>query len=98
MAEKKYVGAEALIRLVAQLKAGFASKVHEHTLADITDYNVDSSLSSTSTNPVQNNVLNAKFEELESSMIKAVEISVDENEDAVIIWDNQIPSVQGVEF
>ena len=59
MSEKKYVGSEALIRLVAQLKAGFASLTHTHTISDITDYTVDSSLSSTSTNPVQNKVVNS---------------------------------------
>lgn len=59
MSEKKYVGSEALIRLVAQLKAGFASLTHKHSISDITDYTVDSSLSSTSTNPVQNKVVNS---------------------------------------
>ena len=65
MAEKKYVGTEALARLIAQLKAGFAPinhthdsiPEHEHVLEDIIDYAVDDIMSDTSTNPVQNNVI-----------------------------------------
>ena len=68
MAEKKYVGAEALIRLVAQLKAGFSQIGHKHTTSDIEDYTVDSSLSSTSTNPVQNKAIKAEFQSVESAI------------------------------
>ena len=64
MAEKKYVGAEALIRLVAQLKNGFAQATHKHGLNDIEDYAVDSSLSTTSANPVQNKVVASKFDDV----------------------------------
>lgn len=68
MAEKKYVGTEAFIRLVAQLKAGFATLTHTHKLEDITDYTVDSALSGTSTNPVQNQALKSKFDSVESAI------------------------------
>lgn len=57
----KFVGTEALIRLIAQIKSSFASLVHKHKLEDIEDYVVDSTLSSTSTNPVQNKILNEQF-------------------------------------
>lgn len=62
MAEKKYVGVEALIRLVAQVKTGFASMVHKHEIKDIEDYVVDAALSDTSTNPVENKAIQAEFQ------------------------------------
>lgn len=42
---------------VADLVSGLAPENHTHTLSDVTDYAVDSALSSTSENPVQNKVL-----------------------------------------
>lgn len=68
MAEKKYVGSEAFIRLVAQIKAGFASLTHTHKLEDITDYKVDAALSSTSANPVQNKAIKAEFQAVQDEL------------------------------
>ena len=42
---------------VADLVSGLAPENHTHTLSDVTDYTVDSALSSTSENPVQNKVI-----------------------------------------
>lgn len=42
---------------VADLVSGLAPESHTHTLSDVTDYAVDSALSSTSENPVQNKVI-----------------------------------------
>lgn len=42
---------------VADLVSGLAPENHTHTLSDVTDYTVDSALSSTSENPVQNKVV-----------------------------------------
>lgn len=47
-----------LTELVELCKETFASITHKHTLNDITDYTVDSTFSSTSTNPIQNKVVN----------------------------------------
>ena len=44
---------------VADLVSGLAPENHTHTLSDVTDYTVDSALSSTSENPVQNKVIYA---------------------------------------
>ena len=42
---------------VADLVSGLAPENHTHTLSDVTDYTVDSALSSESENPVQNKVI-----------------------------------------
>ena len=46
-------------RVIDYIKTKFASLSHSHKLSEITDYTVDSSMSSTSTNPVQNKVINS---------------------------------------
>lgn len=47
-----------LTELVDLCKQTFAKIIHTHKLEDITDYTVDSALSATSTNPVQNKTVN----------------------------------------
>lgn len=63
MAQKKYVSLSRLSTFLDNLKTTFSSLSHKHKLSDITDYTVDSTLSSTSTNPVQNNVIKASLDE-----------------------------------
>ena len=46
-------------RVIDYIKTKFASLSHSHKLSEITDYTVDSAMSSTSTNPVQNKVINS---------------------------------------
>lgn len=67
--QKKYAGLDTLRTFLDNLKTTFSSLSHSHTLSDITDYTVDGELSSTSTNPVQNKVLNAEFEAISQAMI-----------------------------
>lgn len=62
--EQKFLGKLGLPQLIAEIKSGFAALVHTHTKADITDLEVDITLSSTSENPVQNKVVNAAIEDL----------------------------------
>lgn len=63
MAQKKYVSLSRLSTFLDNLKTTFSSLGHKHKLSDITDYTVDSTLSSTSTNPIQNNVIKASLDE-----------------------------------
>jgi hypothetical protein len=63
MAQKKYVSLSRLSTFLDNLKTTFSSLGHKHKLSDITDYTVDSTLSSASTNPVQNNVIKASLDE-----------------------------------
>lgn len=53
-----YLDLSGVSRLIENLRNTFARLVHKHTLSDIEDYTVDSELSATSTNPVQNKVVN----------------------------------------
>lgn len=63
MTQKKYVSLSRLSTFLDNLKTTFSSLGHKHKLSDITDYTIDSTLSSTSTNPVQNNVIKASLDE-----------------------------------
>lgn len=74
--EKKYVSLSKLSTFLDNLYNKFASTGHKHTLDDITNYVVDSQMSSTSTNPVQNKVLDAEFEAISAAM-NALEDAID---------------------
>ena len=80
MATKKYVSPSKLSVFLDNLKNIFAPLSHKHTLSEITDYVVDSSLSSTSTNPIQNKVINAEFDAVSEAM-GALEAAIDEKLD-----------------
>ena len=54
MATKKYVNLNNLATFLSNLRGVFAALTHTHNLSDIADYVVDSELSPTSTNPLQN--------------------------------------------
>ena len=79
--EKKYASLSTLQTFLDNLKTTFSAFGHKHTLSDITDYAVDSELSSTSTAPVQNKVLNAEFDEIAVSM-RALETALDGKSDS----------------
>lgn len=72
MDEKKYLDLGGLIRLVANLINKFAPKTHNHTVSELSDYIVDKELSSTSTNPVENNIIKAKFDSVDNNISNAV--------------------------
>ena len=65
---KKYVGLDTLRVFLSNLNSKFATLSHKHTISDITDYKVDTELSSTSTNPVQNKVINDEFDAIAGAM------------------------------
>ena len=75
MAKKNYVSLENLKDFLESLKGAFAKSDHSHE--------IDDALSTTSTNPVQNKVLNAEFE--------AIATSFDVIEDAI---DNKIQIIR----
>lgn len=76
MATKKYVSLSKLSTFLSKLKTTFAAISHTHKISDLTDYTVDSALSSTSTNPIQNKVLNEEFEAIATAM-NALESDID---------------------
>lgn len=88
MAQKKYVSLSKLSTFLDNLKQTFASAAHKHTVSDITDYAVDSTLSSTSTNPVQNKVLNEEFDSVATAM-NALESAIDGKSDSSHIHDDR---------
>lgn len=76
MAQKKYVSLSKLSTFLDNLKSTFSTLSHKHTISDITDYQVDTELSSTSTNPVQNKVIDAEFDAMSDAM-GALELAID---------------------
>ena len=80
MATKKYVSLSKLSTFLDNLKDTFSTITHTHKLSDITDYTVDTELSSTSTNPVQNKTLDAEFEAISGAM-NALEAAIDNKSD-----------------
>lgn len=77
MAQKKYVSLSKLSTFLDNLKNKFSPITHKHTISDITDYKVDTALSSTSTNPVQNKVIDAEFEAISTAM-NALDSAIDD--------------------
>lgn len=78
---KKYVSLSKLQTFLNNLKGTFASVTHSHKLSDITDYTVDNELSSISTNPVQNKVIDAEFDAIATAM-EALETAIDGKSDS----------------
>lgn len=72
----KYVSPSRLGAFLENLKTIFAPLLHSHSVSDLEDYTVDDALSATSTNPVQNAVLNAEFDAIGDAM-GALELSID---------------------
>lgn len=79
--EKIYISLSKLSTFLDNLKTTFATITHKHTISDLTDYTVDAELSSTSTNPVQNKVLNEEFDSV-ATAINALEAAIDTNLEA----------------
>lgn len=65
----KFITLNRLSDFLNKLKVTFAALVHTHTLKDILDYVVDSELSSTSSNPIQNSAVNTAMDELSSKLV-----------------------------
>lgn len=78
---KKYISLNRLSNFLDNLKNTFALLSHKHTVSDLTDYKVDTALSSTSTNPVQNKVLNDEFNAIATAM-NALEAAIDTKSDS----------------
>ena len=82
MSQKNYVGLNSLSTFLDKLKTTFALLGHKHTVADITDYSVDTELSPTSTKPVQNKVINAELDAIAEAM-QVFELALDDKAAAV---------------
>ena len=85
---KKYISLNRLSNFLDNLKETFALLSHKHTVSDLTDYKVDTSLSSTSTNPVQNKVLDEEFNAV-SDALGALELAVDGKSDSAHNHDDR---------
>lgn len=73
---KKYVSLSRLSTFLDKLRLVFAPMSHKHDVEDLIDFSIDTELSDTSTNPVQNKVLNEEFEAV-SKAINVLESIID---------------------
>lgn len=78
---KKYVSLARLSDFLDNIKSKYSLIGHKHTVADLSDYIVDTTLSSTSVNPVQNKVLDAEFDAMATAM-GALELAIDGKSDS----------------
>ena len=81
MSQKKYVSLTRLSNFLDNIKAKYSQIGHKHTVSDLTDYEVDSELSASSLNPVQNKVLNDEFNAVATAM-NALEAAIDTKSDS----------------
>lgn len=93
--QKKYASLSTLQTFLDNLKNTFSNLGHKHTISEITDYKVDNALSPTSTNPVQNAVLDAEFEEISVSM-RALDLAIDGKSDKSHSHSNATTSASGL--
>lgn len=77
---KKYAGIEALQKFLENCKAIFASITHTHTKEEITDLVIDTEMSETSENPIQNKVVKAEINSINAN-IDAVQSDIEKKSD-----------------
>lgn len=87
MSQKKYASLSSLQTFLENLRDTFSALSHKHTISDITDYTVDTELSSTSTNPIQNKVINEEFEAVAIAM-GSLETAIDGKSDSTHTHDD----------
>lgn len=100
MAQNKYVSLSKLQTFLENLNNKFAALSHKHSVGDLSDYIVDTELSSTSANPVQNKVLDAEFSVISDSM-GALELAIDGKASASHDHDDRYyteEEIDGMEF
>lgn len=88
MATKKYINLNNLSTFLTVLRETFAEIGHKHSISDVTDYVVDTALSSTSVNPVQNKIIDAEFEAVSNAM-GALENAIDSKSDSTHTHDDR---------
>lgn len=93
----KYVSPSKLSIFLDNLKNIFSPLTHVHNLSEIADYIVDSELSPTSTNPVQNTVLNAEFEAI-SEALNVYDLVLDDKADINHNHDDKYDSLGSAEI
>lgn len=76
-----------LTELVELCKSNFAAIIHKHKIEDIEDYTVDGTLSATSTNPIQNKVVNSALVVMATDLDKIEEKldTIEEGANKIII-------------
>lgn len=80
MSNKQYVSLARLSDFLDNIKAKYSQIGHKHTISDLTDYKLDTSLSSTSNNPIANSAVDAEFEAVSQAM-GALDLALDGKSD-----------------
>jgi hypothetical protein len=85
---KKYVSLTRLSNFLDNIKAKYSKIGHKHTMSDLTDYKVDTTLSSTSNNPIANKTVDAEFDAIATAM-GALDLAIDGKADASHTHDDR---------
>ena len=85
---KKYVSLTRLSNFLDNIKAKYSQIGHKHTMSDLTDYKVDTTLSSTSNNPIANKTVDAEFDAIATAM-GALDLAIDGKADASHAHDDR---------
>lgn len=94
MANNKYVSLSKLQTFLEKLNDKFSQISHKHKITDITDYVVDPQLSPTSTNPVQNKVIDAELDAIATAM-NALDSAIDNhNHDDRYYTEDEIDNME----
>ena len=82
MAQEKneFLDESGLQYVINKFVTFFAKITHTHKLSEISDYTVDNSLSSTSTNPVQNKIITVEINRINETLSGTAYIDVEDNE------------------
>ena len=89
----KYISPSKLSIFLENLKNVFSPLAHTHKLTEITDYIVDSELSSTSTNPVANKAINDEFDAIGDAM-GALELAIDGKADKAYVDEEMAAAIE----
>lgn len=92
--EKRYAGLESLRKFLENCKTTFAAITHTHTKSDIEDLVIDTEISATSENPVQNKVISAKISLINDAL--SDKANAEHNHDGVYYTKTEIDDMEFV--
>ena len=78
--KEEFLDESGLQYVINKFVTFFAKITHTHKLSEISDYTVDNSLSSTSTNPVQNKIITVEINRINETLSGTAYIDVEDNE------------------
>lgn len=89
--KEEFLDESGLQYVINKFVTFFAKITHTHKLSEISDYTVDNSLSSTSTNPVQNKIITVEINRINETLSGTAYI--DEDDDETVTLSVNLPEL-----